>query len=339
VQSSDAPTCHAESTPFEVQVVAPARLHFGFIDLHGGLGRCFGSLGMAIDRPTLRLRARRAARTEVSGGGAERVERALAAMRETFGIRSPVQIQVDESIPAHAGLGSGTQLALACARAVCMLNGVEASIPELARCLERGARSGIGSGVFEHGGFVVDGGRGSLDLPPPVISRLAFPEDWRVLLLFDPTRTGLHGEREAAAFRDLPRFPERRAEQLARSVLMSLLPALAERRIGEFGAALTELQQAIGDHFAPAQGGRYASTKVEAALARLAVRGVAAYGQSSWGPTGFAIVDSQQAADEAHKFLLELPEAQGLSIQLVRGCNRGAQCGASFAAAGQAVAA
>ena len=31
-----------------------------------------------------------------------------------------------------------------------------------------GARSGIGVGVFELGGFVVDGGRGSLDAPPPV---------------------------------------------------------------------------------------------------------------------------------------------------------------------------
>jgi beta-RFAP synthase len=339
VQSPNAPTCHAQATPFEVQVAAPARLHFGFIDLHGGLGRCFGSLGMAIDRPVLRLRARRAARTEVSGAGAERVELALAALRDSFGIRTPVQVQVDEPIPAHAGLGSGTQLALASARAVCMLAGVEASIPELAHCLERGARSGIGSGVFELGGFVVDGGRGSLDFPPPVISRLAFPEDWRVLLLFDPARTGLHGEREAAAFRDLPRFPERRAEQLARSVLMRLLPALAERRIGEFGAALTELQQAIGDHFAPAQGGRFASTRVESALARLAARGVAAYGQSSWGPTGFAIVDSQQAAEEALKFLFERPEAQGLTIQLVRGCNHGAQCSASYATAGRAVAA
>jgi beta-ribofuranosylaminobenzene 5'-phosphate synthase len=312
-----------------VQVSAPARLHFGFIDLHGGLGRCFGSLGMAIERPLVRLRAMRAESVqaaEVTGTGAERVERALAALRDAFGVGQPIQVHIEETIPAHAGLGSGTQLALAAARAACMLSGVEVPVPQLARCLERGARSGIGSGVFELGGFVVDGGRGTLDRAPPVISRLPFPEDWRVLLLFDPALTGLHGERETAAFRDLPRFPERRAEQLARSVLMRLLPALAEHDIREFGAALTELQQAIGDHFAPAQGGRFASARVESALRRLAARGVVAHGQSSWGPTGFAIVDSPQAADEALESLRDRPEAQGLSIQVVNGCNRGARC-------------
>ena len=32
-----------------VDVSAPARLHLGFLDLGGGLGRRFGSLGVAID--------------------------------------------------------------------------------------------------------------------------------------------------------------------------------------------------------------------------------------------------------------------------------------------------
>ena len=31
-----------------VTVKAPARLHFGFIDLDGSMGRMFGSIGVAI---------------------------------------------------------------------------------------------------------------------------------------------------------------------------------------------------------------------------------------------------------------------------------------------------
>ncbi len=50
-----------------VRVEAPARLHFGFLDLHGGLGRRFGSIGLAIDAPSLALSARRAARPSVEG--------------------------------------------------------------------------------------------------------------------------------------------------------------------------------------------------------------------------------------------------------------------------------
>lgn len=331
---------HASPTPSRIRVVAPARLHFGFVDLHGGFGRRFGSLGLAIDRPTLRLRASRSATTEVVGPGSERVLRVIDVLHQRHGIESSVRVEIDESIPAHSGLGSGTQIALAAGAALCALSGRTLPVPELARCLHRGARSGIGIGVFESGGFVVDGGRGDLDAPPPVISRLPFPEDWRVVLLFDSQLTGLHGPREAAAFRDLPRFPERQAERLARGVLMRLLPALAEARLDEFGAALTDLQQTIGDHFAPAQGGRYASRRVECAIEQLAGHGAAACGQSSWGPTGFAIFGGQAAAEAAIERLRgRQGDSAGLSIQVARGCNRGAQLHPDYATADQAVAA
>lgn len=310
----------------QVRVTAPARLHFGFVDLHGGLGRRFGSLGLAVDRPALRLRASRCADLEIVGPGADRVSHVAAALHQKYGVEPAAHIEIEEAIPPHAGLGSGTQLTLAVAAALCALSGRTVTVPELARGLQRGVRSGIGSGVFELGGFVVDGGRGEADAAPPVISRLPFPEEWRVVLVFDRRLTGLHGEREAAAFRDLPRFPERHAERLARLVLMKLLPALAEARLEEFGAALTELQQTIGDHFAPAQGGRYSSPRVESALRRLAASGAAGYGQSSWGPTGFAIFGSEAAAEAAAARLCDTHEGvDSQSIQIARGCNHGAQ--------------
>lgn len=340
MQGPARPSRHAAPTPARIRVTAPARLHFGFIDLHGGLGRRFGSLGMAIDRPALQLLAARCAGTQIIGPEAERIARVCGALQQRYGIEPGVRIEVEESIPPHAGLGSGTQVALATAVAFCALYGVSVPVPELACGLQRGARSGIGSGVFELGGFVVDGGRGDADAAPPVISRLPFPQDWRVVLLFDQQRTGLHGERESAAFRDLPRFPEHQAERLARLVLMKLLPALAEARLDEFGPALTDLQQTIGDHFAPAQGGRYASPRVERALLRLAGWGAAAHGQSSWGPTGFAIFGGQAAAETAIERLASTRDAlDPESIQIACGCNRGAQLQPLYSVAGQAVAA
>ncbi|HEY4039084.1 MAG TPA: beta-ribofuranosylaminobenzene 5'-phosphate synthase family protein [Burkholderiaceae bacterium] len=335
---------HSTSTPPQIRVMAPARLHFGFIDLHGGLGRRFGSLGLAIDRPAVRLSVTRSTRTEIVGPAAERVSQVVGALKQRYGIESTARIEVEEAIPSHAGLGSGTQITLAAAVALCALSGRPVPVLELARALHRGARSGIGSGVFELGGFVVDGGRGQTDATPPVISRLPFPESWRVVLLFDPHLTGLHGEREAMAFRDLPKFPEHQAERLARLVLMKLLPALAEERLHDFGSALTDLQQTIGDHFARAQGGRYASRRVEWALLKLAGWGAAAYGQSSWGPTGFAIFPTQAAAEAAVQKLSDQREASAegfgpQSIQIACGCNRGAQVQPVYSIAGRTVAA
>jgi beta-ribofuranosylaminobenzene 5'-phosphate synthase len=264
----------------------------------------------------------------------------MGALKQRYGIESAARIEIKEAIPSHAGLGSGTQITLAAAAALCALSGRTIPVHELAHSLQRGARSGVGSGVFELGGFVVDGGRGEVDAAPPVISRLPFPEAWRVVLLFDRQMTGLHGEREAAAFRDLPRFPEHQAERLARLVLMKLLPALAEARLQDFGPALTELQQIIGDHFAPAQGGRYASPRVERALQRLAGWGAAACGQSSWGPTGFALFPGQVAAEAAVQRLVDLRDGfDAESIQIARGCNQGAQVQPVYSIAGRAVAA
>ena len=97
------------------------------------------------------------------------------------------------------------------------------------------------------------------------------------------------GQAEVAAFKSLPQFPSESAEKLCRHVLMQALPALAEADLVSFGQAIKQLQEVSGDYFAPVQGGRYASAKVASLLAWLESQGVPCVGQSSWGPTGFAI--------------------------------------------------
>src|ERR1700758_786197 len=96
---------HATPIPDRVVVTAPARLHFGFVDLHGGLGRCFGSLGLAIDRPQVRLSARRSKSAAVVGPDAERVAWVLRALEQRYEIDCPAQVEIEEAIPPHCGLG------------------------------------------------------------------------------------------------------------------------------------------------------------------------------------------------------------------------------------------
>ena len=117
------------------------------------------------------------------------------------------------------------------------------------------------------------------------------------MLIFDLRAQGLHGADEDKVFRTFPQFPEASAAHLCRLVLMNLMPALVEADVQEFGKAVSEVQRMVGDHFAPAQGGRYASHKVSEVLAWLESQGVNCVGQSSWGPTGFAVVDSEISAD------------------------------------------
>jgi len=307
-----------------VRIEAPARLHLGFVDVSGTLGRRFGSLGLTIEAFATVLQLRRADRFDAQGPQAERAGAYLRRLLDDYDPPGSVALQVLRAIPEHAGLGSGTQLALAVGKGFGALFDIPLCVSGLASRLDRGARSGIGIGAFEQGGFVLDGGRAASGSYPPVVARLAFPAAWRVLLVFERARRGLFGEAERAAFRALEDFPRHRAAHLAHLILMRLMPALAEEDFVSFSQALGEIQHTVGDYFALAQGGRYASKSVGETLAWLESRGVAGVGQTSWGPTGFAVLDSEV---RAHALLVEARErfggARGLEFAVVRGRNRG----------------
>lgn len=317
------PTCVPSNATFSVAVEAPARLHMGFVDLNGSLGRRYGSLGLALDGLSTRVVVSRRGAASFSGAESERARGYLNRLREVIDVPEGICVSVHSAIPSHAGLGSGTQLALALGTAVSRLAGSELSPREIAHLLDRGARSGIGVAAFEHGGFVVDGGRGANDAPPPLIARLAFPSAWRILLLLDPSSVGLHGQAEISAFADLPRFPEATSERLCREVLMRGLPAIAEGDLASFGRAIADLQNTIGDYFAPAQGGRYTSPRVAAALDALFDGGVECIGQSSWGPTGFAILPSESDARLWQGRLAS--EFSALNLMICSARNRGGE--------------
>ena len=144
-----------------------------------------------------------------------------------------------EAIPAHVGLGSGTKLALAVAQALAALHGRTVDAPGLAEAVGRAARSAVGTWTFALGGLVVEGGvRRGEERPAPLLARYAVPEEWRVVLVVPSAEPGLSGAAEVEAFGRLVPSAERSAA-IAQLVLTSLLPALVERDLEEFGAALT----------------------------------------------------------------------------------------------------
>jgi beta-ribofuranosylaminobenzene 5'-phosphate synthase len=309
-----------------VAVTMSARLHLGFLDLNGGLGRRFGSIGLAVSAPRGRLTLRRAHATRVDGLESERASRYLLALRQRLGLAGEHHLTIDEAIPPHAGLGSGTQLALGVAAALRLLHGLAPDAPHDARLLDRGARSGVGIGLFETGGLVVDGGRTPDSAAPPIVSRMDFPKAWRAILVLDPLRQGIHGEAERAAFRSLAPMPAADAADICRLALMGVLPSIAECDIASFGVAIAQIQRRLGDYFAPAQGGhRFASPDVAAALDCLAGEGAHGVGQSSWGPTGFAFAQDDCEAERLANAARRRAHASSLDIQVVSALNHGGQ--------------
>jgi beta-ribofuranosylaminobenzene 5'-phosphate synthase len=319
--------------PAKVTVRVPARLHLGFLDLNGGLGRRFGSIGLAISGRRTSITIDAATQMRVTGPEHERVRAHIETMRRALDLRGEYDATIDEVVPAHVGLGSGTQLALAVAAGLRRLHGSPLDVLTDAIRLGRGARSGIGIGLFEQGGLVVDGGRGSAQTPAPIVSRIPFPEQWRILVVLDPHRQGVHGPDERELFGKLAPCSDAEAAHLCRLVLMQALPALADGDIGAFGSAIKELQARLGDYFAPIQGGsRFSSPDVAAALDLLESEGALGIGQSSWGPTGFAFVPSAEQADQLLARTRDDSRFRDLDIRACTGLNRGAEITAHAAA-------
>lgn len=305
----------------KVTVVAPARLHMGFIDLSGALGRHFGSIGLALNDINTQVTITPSPSLIVNGPCAERATKAARRLCQLLNLPEQVQIDLSEAIPEHIGLGSGTQMSLAIGAGLNAFYGLGLSVREIAKLADRGTRSGIGIGVFEQGGLVVDGGRGTDTETPPLLSRMTVPEHWRFILAFDQRGQGLHGEQEVSAFKKLPPFPRSEAERLCYLLLMQALPAIAEQNLALFGDVITQLQDAVGQHFAPVQGGVFTSPEVAAAMSWLQQQGAVAIGQTSWGPTGFCAFDNPNKALELLADLQRRFSSEHLSFQVVSARN------------------
>lgn len=306
-------------------MTVPARLHLGFLDPSGAHGRRFGSIGLAVDTLCTRVTVALAGGRRIDGPDSGRAARHLDAMCRRLGVAEAHHLVIEQAVPAHAGLGSGTVLALAVAAAVRRLHGLPPDPAGDAVALGRGARSGIGIGLFDAGGLVVDGGHGPATAVAPVVSRLPFPPDWRVVVVLDPARQGISGEDERNSLAALPAFPAADAAGLCALVLMKALPALVEHDCAAFGSAISDLQARLGDYFAPVQGGsRFTSPQVAAVAAALAAEGASGVGQSSWGPTGFVLAPSPAEAARLVEIARRHPAAQGLDIRACKGLNRGA---------------
>lgn len=312
-----------------VLVKTPARLHLGFLDLNGGLGRIYGSIGVAIERPNIVLEAWVAPELTVEGPEAARVAEFAKAFLQRYPVVPGAHLRLRSTIPAHVGLGSGTQLALAVGTALARLGGLDLPVREIAAVMGRGVHSGIGVAVFQYGGFVVDGGHpveGEHPLPPPLLFRSPLPATWRFVVAVPEAGQGLSGEREQAAFQILPPSPADVAEKLCRLLLMQMLPAAIEGDAVHFGQALTRVQCLVGDSFAAVQGDRYANP-ISARLIEIWLeKGALGAGQSSWGPTVYALaVGKEQTATLTRTAQEFLRRQGGGQVFTVRAAAQGAR--------------
>lgn len=326
----------AEIEDGPIRIETGSRLHFGLLSPWSGTGRRHGGLGLMVTEPGVRLTLSRAERTSVEGALVERSSRILDSVLKAAGAQDvPVRLHVERAPPEHIGLGTGTQLSLAIARALAEHLHDELPLDRLARWTGRGHRSAVGIRGFEAGGFIVDGGHAAENTNAegavaPLLSRLQMPEDWRVVLAWPRQSAGLSGDAERVAFRELVRDDSELVAQqdrcaiLCRDVLLRVLPALAEGDFDNFVRAIWDVQVSVGEMFSTVQGGRFRGSGTAKIVNFLREEGVEGTGQSSWGPSVFAFFRDEKSAEDIRDRLCGRFDLDDERCFVTRALNRGA---------------
>jgi predicted sugar kinase len=110
-------------------------------------------------------------------------------------------------------------------------------------------------------------------------------------------------------------------EQLAES---AILPAAERDDVVTFGDALYDYGRLAGECFAAVQGGPYASAEIAACVEKLRSLGVRGVGQSSWGPTVFAVTANEAHANEVIARMHAMPPWREHVMRITSADNRGA---------------
>ncbi len=215
------------------------------------------------------------------------IERAATAL----GLRG-FCAKITKAPPLHSGLGVGTQLSLAAYRALQRALGVPADpAPLIAEKLGRAKVSGVGTLLFEQGGFVMDAGMPGR--PRPLL-RLQVPERWRFVVVLPEARKGLDEAEEDSLMSSLQwGAPGSLVSSMAEGALR-LASGIAREDIDDVIEGLRLVQRATGAFFSRIQGGLYRGDLM--ALAAEAWRHRLFLAQSSWGPTMYTISEDELSA-------------------------------------------
>lgn len=312
----------------QVSVTAGSRLHFGLVCAPPGSPWHYGGIGMMLQQPAWQLQICTGEDVttdclQTSPAAAERVLGLLQEFRRLDPGLPPVLVRTHGEVPFHAGLGAGTQLTLALGTAFLLLTGQPrpSSTADLAIRLGRRRRSAIGTYGFDHGGFIVDRGRSGGEL-----TRVGFPEDWRMVLLTPTASAGLSGSSEETFFGQRSSLPDTTVRLLANMIETEIVPALHNADLPAFRAALAAYGQQVGQYFAQAQGGIFAHPVIRQLVDQLEQQHISGAVQSSWGPTVAIPVQSHQAAVQLQAQVRNFLSAADLQVTICQALN----CGASI---------
>ena len=311
-----------------ITVDAPARIHLGFLETNENSQRKFGSIGLGISyfKNIFKIESSNKKDVVCKNKILKKKIFKIMSIFSKFKTIKNCKITVNQNIPFHEGLGSGTQHSLTTGFLISEFNNLKMSIGQISELLNRGKRSGIGIEVFKNGGFVIDvGKKKDSKLLPLKIFEYKWPKEWKIILIQDESFYGLHGQDEKKEFLNIKKIKKSFAQENCFETIMKILPGIIENDFDNFTKGISVIQKNMSKIFY-GKSNQYASKKITKIFNYLNVNGYYGYGQSSWGPTGFVFCENDKSSLKLLKDIenfIELKKIQGINLRIVEGRNKG----------------
>jgi beta-RFAP synthase len=280
-----------------------------------------------VDRPAVRLRICASEELEAVGPLADRAMVFANRWADFCGLsgKLPCRIEVLSAAPQHVGLGVGTQLGLSVAAGLSEFFRLSTLSPaELAISVGRGLRSAVGTYGFGHGGLIVDRGKLPGERIAPLDVSLPLSPQWRFVLIRPRAGSGLWGPDEEDAFDRLPPVPREVTADLIEEVRQRMVPAAASDEFDLFSESVHRFGRVAGMCFAKVQGGPYNGRRLSELVEMIQSMGVTGVGQSSWGPTLFAILPDDVKANEFVNRMTERVPTDEIDVSFAAANSQGA---------------
>lgn len=310
-----------------ISVIAPSRIHFGLFGGKNRTGISYGGIGAMVSEPGLHLVLSESEEYEYVGKQSKRIQ-TFAETWMQFAERQsgkPFRIELVASPESHVGLGTGTQLGLSIAAALFQFYFDEVpSVERLSQSVQRGQRSAVGTYGFMHGGFIVDRGKSDGDKLAKIDMHLPIPTDWRFVLIKADANAGKSGLEEESVFQDTSSDKNQLRAELIELVNTTIVPSLLKEDFNLFSNSVYQFGRTSGQYFAAVQGGPFNGPRITEMVRLIREFGTAGAGQTSWGPTVYAILESQADANQLVEHLSQhlLPNE---TIQIAKPADDGAK--------------
>ena len=311
-----------------MKLFSPARIHLGFLELDQTLPRFFGSVGLTVSNFCFEVQISKSKNLNIVTEHKNLKKKTLEIFlkfKKKYNVNF-CKINIKKIIPSHVGLGSGTQFSLTIGYLISKLNNLNISIDEIALFLNRGNRSGIGVQSFKQGGFTIDIGKkkGTNNLPLKLMN-IKWPQDWKIILLFDLKGENIFGENEANKFKDVNKRYRSKFNYNYSTLFLKILPGIMEKDFNSFAEGIQLIQNNMSEVFYK-NSKKFSSKNINHIFDYLRNKKIMGFGQSSWGPTGFVFCENSkkrnQLLNSIEKYIT-LKKLNGVNLVRVDGRNKG----------------